>query len=86
MSYQWIVYYYTIIEKEKCMAKVWNDWIKNWSKFSLMGFLQNTKDGVLQLLDEAHQLDQEALSKLDALILWPDTANTAYTLTPFSLI
>ena len=60
-------------------GKVWNNWIKNWSKFLLMGFLQNIKDGMLQLLDETHQLDQEAPSKLDTLIPWPDTANTAYT-------
>ena len=72
-------------EKERYMAKVWNDWIKNWSKFSLMGFLQNTKDGVLQLLDEAHQLDQEAAKKLDALIPWPDTAITAYTVYTYTI-
>ena len=45
------------MDKEKKMAKVWDDWINNWSNFSLIGFLQNTKDGVLQLLDEDHQLD-----------------------------
>ena len=66
-------------DKEKKMAKVWDDWINNWSKFSLVSFLQNTKDGVLQLLDKDHQLDAKAATKLDALIPWPDIAVRAYS-------
>ena len=61
------------------MAKVWDHWINNWSKFSLIGFLQNTKDAVLQLLDKDHQLDADAAKKLDALIPWPDAAIRAYS-------
>ena len=65
--------------KEKKMAKVWDDWINNWSNFSLISFLQNTKDGVLQLLDEDHKLDAKEANKLDALIPWPDAAIKAYS-------
>ena len=66
-------------DREKKMAKVWDKWINNWSKFSLISFLQNTKDGVLQLLDEDHKLDADAANKLDALIPWPDMAIRAYS-------
>ena len=66
-------------DREKKTAKVWDDWINNWSKFSLISFLQNTKDGVLQLLDKDHQLDADATKKLDALIPWPDAAIRAYS-------
>ena len=41
--------------------------------------MQNTKDGVLQLLDKDHQLDENAAKKLDALIPWPDIAIIAYS-------
>ena len=61
------------------MAKIWNQWIDNWCKFSLVSFVQNTKDGVLQLLDADHQLDPVAAKKLDALIPWPDIAVVAYS-------
>ena len=64
---------------EKEMATVWDDWINNWSNFSLISFLQNTKDGVLQLLDKDHKLDAKAASKLHALIPWPDAAIKAYS-------
>ena len=59
-------------------ATVWELWIKNWSKFSLESFLQNTRDGVLQLLDKDHQLSAEESEKLDELIPWPDEATEAY--------
>ena len=61
------------------MAKIWDNWIKNWSNFSLINFLQNTKDGVQELLDNDHKLDADAASKLDALIPWPDAAVKAYS-------
>ena len=61
------------------MAKVWDKWIKNWSNFSLISFLQNTKNGVQQLLDKDHKLDPNAASTLDALIPWPDVAVKAYS-------
>ena len=60
-------------------AKVWELWIKNWGKFSLGSFLQNTRDGVLQLLDKDHQLSAEESEKLDELIPWPEEAITAYS-------
>ena len=60
-------------------AIVWELWIKNWGKFSLGSFLQNTRDGVLQLLDEDHQLSAEESEKLDELIPWPEEAIMAYS-------
>ena len=67
------------------MATIWNHWINNWCKFSLDSFLQNTKDGVLQLLDADHQLDGDAAKKLDALIPWPDIAIVAYSAYTYTL-
>ena len=66
-------------DKEKKMATVWNEWIKNWSKFSLISFLQNTKDGVQGLLDCDHQLSKDVADKLDKLIPWPNAAVKAYS-------
>jgi len=60
-------------------ADVWEQWIKNWSKFSLASFLQNTQDGVSQLLDEQHKLSADESKKLDELIPWPEEAITAYS-------
>ena len=72
-------------EKEKCLAKIWQGWVNNWSKFSIASYLQNTKDGVLQLLDEEHQLDESAADKLNALIPWPPAAITAYTVHTYTV-
>jgi len=60
-------------------ARIWELWIKNWSKFSMESFLQNTRDGILQLLDDDHQLSVEESKKLDELIPWPEEAITAFS-------
>ena len=60
-------------------SDVWDKWIMNWSKFSLMGFLQSTRDTVLQLLDVDHQLSSEESEKLNKLIPWPEEAMKAYS-------
>ena len=52
----------------------------NWSKFSVMSFLQSTRDIVLQLLDVDHQLlCSEESEKLSKLIPWPEEAMKAYS-------
>ena len=60
-------------------ADVWDKWILNWSKFSVMSFLQSTRDTVLQLLDTEHQLSSEESEKLSKLIPWPEEAMKAYS-------
>jgi len=60
-------------------ALVWEQWINAWGDFSLKSFLQNTRDGVLQLLDKKHQLSAEESEKLNELIPWPEEAITAYS-------
>ena len=66
-------------------AIVWELWIKNWSKFSLESFLQNTQAGVLQLLDKDHQLSAAESEKLDELIPWPDEATKAYSVFTYTI-
>ena len=51
----------------------------NWSKFSMISFLQSTRDTVLQLLDVDHQLSSEDSEKLSKLIPWPEAAMKAYS-------
>ena len=51
----------------------------NWSKFSVMSFLQSTRDAVIKLLDVNHQLRSEESEKLDKLIPWPEEAMKAYS-------
>ena len=51
----------------------------NWSKFSVMSFLQSTRDAVIQLLDVDHQLPSEESEKLNRLIPWPVAAMKAYS-------
>ena len=60
-------------------SDVWDKWIMNWSKFSVMSFLQSTRDIVLQLLDVDHQLCSEESEKLSKLIPWPEEAMKAYS-------
>ncbi|XP_065903274.1 L-amino acid oxidase-like isoform X2 [Dysidea avara] len=66
-------------DTNKREAIVWEQWIENWSKFSLASFLRNTLDGVLQLLDKEHQLSAAESEMLDELIPWPEEAITAYS-------
>ena len=61
-------------EKE---AVVWDKWTDNWSKFSLASFLQNTRDGIYELLEEDHYLSAAESDKLDKLIPWPEEAMKA---------
>lgn len=60
-------------------ADVWDKWIMNWSKFSMMNFLQSTRDMVHHLLDVDHQLSNNESEKLNKLIPWPEEAVKAYS-------
>lgn len=70
------------IKKE---AVVWDKWIDNWSQFSLTSFLHNTRDGVLELLDDDHQLSDVESDKLDKLLPWPEEAIQAFTVFSYTI-
>ena len=58
---------------------MWDKWIDNWSKSSLANFLQNTRDGIYELLGDDHHLSPEESDKLDKLIPWPEEAMKAFS-------
>ena len=70
------------IKKE---ATVWDKWIENWSQFSLASFLHSTRDGVLELLDEDHQLSDTESDKLNKLLPWPEEAIQAFTVFSYTI-
>ena len=70
------------IKKE---ATVWDKWIENWSQFSLASFLHSTRDGVLELLDDDHQLSDAESDKLNKLLPWPEEAIQAFTVFSYTI-
>ena len=57
-------------------ASIWSEWVDTWSRFPVDGFLQSTKEAVLQQVPAHYRI---GLDKLGELLPWPDEAVTAFS-------
>ena len=57
-------------------STIWFEWVDTWSHFPQDGFLQSTKDTILQQIPSKFQI---GLEKLGEFLPWPEAAVTAYT-------
>ena len=57
-------------------AAIWHEWVGVWSQFPFNGFLQSSKDSIVQQVPPNYRV---GLDKLDGLLPWPDAAITAYS-------
>ena len=63
-------------------SAIWNEWVETWSQFPFDGFLQSTKEAIVQQISTKYRI---GLDKLDHLLPWPDTAITAYQVFSYTL-
>ena len=63
-------------------SAIWNEWVETWSQFPFDGFLQSTKEAILQQIPNEYRI---GLDKLDHLLPWPDAAITAYQVFSYTI-
>jgi monoamine oxidase len=70
-----------VINQSKRSA-IWNEWVETWCRFPLDGFLQSTKEAIVEQIPIEFRI---GLDELDKFLPWPDAAITAYSVFSYTV-